>query len=309
MTPPSHLLNAISLNSVQFNVARILGPAIAGGLIALLGIPLLFLLNALSFIAVIVGLLMMRVADLYPVPRLKSGHGGGLRGMSEGMRFIWANRDVRITFFLLAVVGILGFNFNVLLPLQAKMTLHAGPQEFGLLTSALGAGALLGALLLARRGGKPTHALLIGTAAVFGVMETLAGLMGTLIPSMIFIAATGAMMSSFSASANTTVQLSTAPEMRGRVMSVYMMIFMGTTPFGNLAVSSIAAAFGTPASFIFSGLPCIAAAVVAAALWRRERNRRRRDRSRRRAPDDGYDTAGGGGNAPQYGRRPGDDGR
>ncbi len=273
MTPPSHLLNAISLNSVQFNVARILGPAIAGGLIALLGIPLLFLLNALSFIAVIVSLLMMRVADLYPVPRLKSGRGGGLRGMSEGMRFIWANRDVRITFFLLAIVGLLGFNFNVLLPLQAKMTLHAGPQEFGLLTSALGAGALLGALLLARRGGKPTHALLIGTAAVFGVMETLAGLMGTLIPSMIFIAATGAMMSSFSASANTTVQLSTAPEMRGRVMSIYMMIFMGTTPFGNLAVSSIAAAFGTPASFIFSGLPCIAAAVVAAALWRRERNR------------------------------------
>ncbi len=272
MTPPTHLLNAISLNSVQFNVARIVGPAIAGGLIAKLGIPLLFLLNALSFIAVIAGLLMMRAKDLYPVQRVKDG-GGGLRGMSEGMRFIWVNRDIRITFFLLAVIGLMGFNFNVLLPLQAKMTLHAGAAEFGLLSSALGAGALLGALTLARRGGKPTHAILIGTALVFGVMETLAGLMGTLIPSMIFIAATGAMMSSFSAAANTTVQLSTAPEMRGRVMSVYMMIFMGTTPFGNLAVSSIAAALGASASFIFSGVPCSVAAIVALLLWRRERNR------------------------------------
>jgi MFS family permease len=272
MAPASHLLNAISLNSVQFNVARILGPAIAGGLIALLGIPLLFLLNALSFIAVIGGLAMMRVSELFLVPRVKGG-GGGLRAIGEGMRFIWDNRDVRITFFLLAVVGLMGFNFNVLLPLEAKITLRAGPTEFGLLSSALGAGALLGALTLARRSGKPTHAILIGTALVFGVLESVAGLMGSLIPAMVFIAATGAMMSSFSAAANTTTQLSTPPEMRGRVMSVYMMIFMGTTPFGNLAVSSIAAAFGTPASFVASGVPCTVAAIIALLLWRRERVR------------------------------------
>jgi MFS family permease len=273
MAPPNFLLNAISLNSVQFNVARIVGPAVAGGLIAALGIPLLFLLNAVSFIAVIAGLAMMRVGELFPVPRLKGGRGSGLRGINEGMRFIWTNRDVRIVFFLLAVVGLLGFNFNVLLPLQATNILHAGAAEFGLLSSALGAGALVGALTLARRSGKPTHAILIGTALVFGLMEALAGRMGTLIPAMVFIAATGAMMSSFSAAANTTVQLSTAPEMRGRVMSVYMMIFMGSTPFGNLAVSGIAASFGAPASFLFSGLPCVAAALVAAALWRRERVR------------------------------------
>lgn len=270
MAPASHLLNAISLNSVQFNVARIVGPAIAGGLIALLGIPLLFLLNAVSFIAVIGGLGLMRVSELYPVPRAKGGGGGGLRAIGEGMRFIWDNRDVRITFFLLAVVGLMGFNFNVLLPLEAKITLHAGPTEFGLLSSALGAGALLGALTLARRSGKPTHAILIGTALIFGILESIAGLMGTLIPAMVFIAATGAMMSSFSAAANTTTQLSTPPEMRGRVMSVYMMIFMGTTPFGNLAVSSIAGAFGTPASFVASGIPCTLAAIIALLLWRRE---------------------------------------
>ncbi len=272
MVPTSHLLNAISLNSVQFNVARILGPAVAGGLIALLGIPLMFLLNALSFIAVIVGLVMMRVGDLYLAPR-RADATRGLRAMSEGVRFIWANHDVRITFLLIAVVGTLGFNFNVLLPLLAYDTLHAGPQEFGLLTSALGAGALAGALFLARRGGKPTHLIMAGTAALFGLMEALAGQSHSLPVTLIFIAATGVMMSTFSASANTTVQLSAPPEMRGRVMSVYTTIFIGSTPIGNLATSSIAAGFGVPISFIFTGLPCLAAAGVAAWLWQRERDR------------------------------------
>jgi MFS family permease len=270
MAPASHLLNAISLNSVQFNVARIVGPAVAGALIALLGIPLMFLLNALSFIAVIAGLAMMRVSELYITTRRPNAP-SGLRAMSDGVRFIWANRDIRITFLLITVVGTLGFNFNVLLPLLARNTLHAGAQEFGLLTSALGAGALAGALLLARRGGRPTHFIMAGTAAVFGLMEALAGQSSSLIVTLIFIAATGAMMSTFSASANTTVQLSAPPEMRGRVMSVYTTIFIGSTPIGNLATSSIAKGFGTPVSFLFAGLPCIAAAALAAWLWRRER--------------------------------------
>jgi MFS family permease len=269
MVPTSHLLNAISLNSVQFNVARIVGPAVAGALIAFLGIPLMFLFNALSFVAVLAGLWMMRVSELYTTPRRAGG--GGLRAMGEGARFIWANHDIRITFLLITVVGTLGFNFNVLLPLLARNALHAGPQEFGMLTSSLGVGALAGALLLARRGGQPTHLILAGTAALFGLLEALAGQAGSLIPTLILIAATGVMMSTFSASANTTVQLSAPPEMRGRVMSVYTTIFIGSTPIGNLTVSAIAAGFGTPVSFIFTGLPCIAAAGVAAWLWRRER--------------------------------------
>ena len=269
MVPTSHLLNAISLNSVQFNVARIVGPAIAGALIARLGIPLMFLLNAISFIAVIFGLWLMRAKDLYLTPRAEKGK--PLHAMREGVRFIWNNHDVRITFLLITVVGTLGFNFNVLLPLLAKVTLHAGAQEFGLLTSALGLGALAGALLLAWRGGRPTHAMMVGTAAAFGVLEALAGQTHSLIATLIFIAATGVVMSTFSASANTTVQLSAPPEMRGRVMSVYTTIFIGSTPIGNLATSSIAAGFGVPISFAFTGLPCLAAAGIAAWLWRRER--------------------------------------
>lgn len=270
MVPTSHLLNAISLNSVQFNVARIVGPAVAGALIALLGIPLMFLLNAISFIAVLVGLWLMRASELYSTPH-SADHASGLRAVGEGARFIWANHDIRITFLLITVVGTLGFNFNVLLPLLAKDVLHAGPEEFGMLTSSLGIGALAGALLLARRGGKPTHLILAGTAALFGLLEALAGQAGSLIPTLILIAATGAMMSTFSASANTTVQLSAPPEMRGRVMSVYTMIFIGSTPIGNLTVSAIAAGLGAPISFVFTGLPCIAAAGVTGWLWRRER--------------------------------------
>jgi MFS family permease len=270
MVPTSHLLNAISLNSVQFNVARIVGPAVAGALIAILGIPLMFLLNALSFIAVLVGLWLMRPQDLYTTPR-RAGAASGLRAMGEGVRFIWANHDVRITFLLITVVGTLGFNFNVLLPLLAKDTLHAGATEFGMLTSALGVGALAGALFLARRGGRPTHLIMAGTAGLFGLLEALTGQTGSLIPTLLLIAATGMMMSTFSASANTTVQLSAPPEMRGRVMSVYTTIFIGSTPIGNLATSSIAAGFGTPISFIFTGLPCVLAAGVTAWLWRREK--------------------------------------
>jgi len=274
MVPGSHLLNAISLNSVQFNVARIVGPAVAGALIALLGIPLMFLLNALSFIAVLIGLWLMRISDLYITPR-RADASSGLRAMNEGVRFIWSNRDIRITFLLIAVVGTLGFNFNVLLPLLARYALHAGVTEFGMLTSALGAGALAGALVLARRGGKPTHLILAGTAALFGLLEALAGQSSSLIVTLVFIAATGAMMSTFSASANTTVQLSAPPEMRGRVMSVYTTIFIGSTPIGNLLASSVAAALGTPVAFLVTGLPCVLAAGVATWLWQRERQMRR----------------------------------
>lgn len=140
-----------------------------------------------------------------------------------------------------------------------------------MLTSALGAGALVGVLTLARRGGKPTHMIVAGSAALFGLLEALAGQSGSLVVTLLLIAATGAMMSTFSASANTTVQLSAPPEMRGRVMSVYTTIFIGTTPIGNLMASSVAAAFGTSAAFVVTGAPCLLAAGVAAWLWSRER--------------------------------------
>src|SRR5262249_23715911 len=143
MVPPENLLNAVSLNSAQFNVSRIAGPGIAGTLIALFGLPVLFLLNALSFAAVIPSLRSMRRSQLVPVPRSARGHGWArVRALGEGFRFIAHRPTLRITIIMVAVIGTMGFNFTVLLPLEATTVLHQGPAVFGLLTSALAAGAL-----------------------------------------------------------------------------------------------------------------------------------------------------------------------
>lgn len=271
MVPRESLLNAVSLNSAQFNASRIVGPGIAGALIYLFGVPPLFLLNALSFIAVIVGLLFMRTSELIPVPRTAGDAGGHLRALGTGMRFVWTNPTIRVTFLMVGVIGTFGFNFNVLVPLEARQTLHAGPAAFGLLSSALGVGALAGALLLARRGGQPTNKWLAIMGATFGALEGSMLLAHTVEQAMLGMALIGFAMTSFAASANTRVQLASPPEIRGRVMSVYSMVFVGTTPIGNLVVSEIASStHSVPLSFALSGLPCILIAIVAAYLWSRQ---------------------------------------
>jgi MFS family permease len=270
MVPTDRLLNAVSLNSAQFNASRIVGPAIAGAVIALLGMPILFLLNAVSYVAVIAGLVMMRPAELMPVPRIAaSGHGlARLRAMNEGMRFVLRAPLLRVSFFLLTVVAIFGFNFNVLVPLAATQGLHAGPAVFGLLTSALGVGALCGALLLAQRGGTPTNQLLSGMVLAFGALETGLAFAHSVALVMVLFAASGFCMSSFSAAATTRVQLASPVELRGRVMSVYSMVFIGTTPIGNLLISGIAGGAGIGVAFVVAGVPCFLAGAMAAWWWR-----------------------------------------
>jgi MFS family permease len=295
MVGPESLLNAVSLNSAQFNVSRIFGPGLAGALIALAGIPFLFLGNALSFLAVIAGLTLMRPAELFPVPRNRDVRGlRQLRALGEGLRFIRRTPALWITLLLVGVTGTFGFNFNVLLPLEAKQMLHAGPQVFGLVSSALGAGALVGALLLARRGRPPSNALLVGGAIAFGLLEsamalTNSDLMQSLVgwtgspdlaadlalvdftlTAMVLIALTGLFMSTFSAAANTRTQLSSPPELRGRVMSVYMMLFVGSTPIGNLLTSVVASGpGGVSLAWVAAGAPCVLAGIACAVLYRR----------------------------------------
>ena len=272
MVPAESLLNAVSLNSAQFNASRIVGPGLAGGLIALMGgTSQLFLLDALSYIAVIGSLLMMRTSDLVPVPHVEPQHGlARLRAMGDGIRFVLERPSLRVTFLMIAVIGTMGFNFSVLLPLEATDVLQSGAVVFGLLSSALGLGALIGALLLARRRGAPTNRMLISMAMVFGILESAMALTRSVPIALAMIAVTGYAMSSFSASANTRTQLSSPPEMRGRVMSVYTMVFIGTTPIGSLLISSVASVFGVPVAFVVSGVPCFVVACVAAWLWRRQ---------------------------------------
>ncbi len=272
MVPPESLLNAVSLNSAQFNASRILGPGLAGALIAIFGTSLLFLLNGISYLAVIAGLLLMRSRELVAVQHSEAApRRGHLQAMGDGARFVLANPAMRVTFLMIAVIGTLGFNFNVLMPLETKGVLRAGPEVFGLLSSALGVGALVGALLLARRAGAPSNRLLIGMAFAFGLLEASIALTRSVPVALVLMAATGFAMSSFSASANTRVQLASPPAMRGRVMSVYTMVFVGTTPIGNLLVSAIAGSGGVPMAFAVSGLPCLVVALVAAWLWQHQK--------------------------------------
>ncbi|HZC79512.1 MAG TPA: MFS transporter, partial [Ktedonobacterales bacterium] len=268
MVPRERLLNAVSLNSAQFNASRIVGPGLAGLLIALFGTPLLFLLNAVSFLAVIVGLWLMHTSELMPVTRAAATQGlARLRAMGDGARFVLTTPKLRTTFLIIAACGMFGFNFNVLLPLEAKGVLHAGPSIFGLLSSALGAGALIGALLLAKRGGMPTNRRLVTMAAAFGLLEASVAIAASVQLVLVLIALTGFFMSTFSASANTRVQLSSPSELHGRIMSVYTMVFIGTTPIGNLLVSAVAGHWGVPVSFAISGIPCLLAALAAAWIW------------------------------------------
>jgi MFS family permease len=274
MVPTDNLLNAVSLNSAQFNMSRIVGPGLAGLAIALFGMPPLFFFNAISYIAVIIGLLLMRPAELVPQPRAMLAHGlARIRAMGDGFRFMLSDPIMRVTLLMIAVAGTLGFNFNVLLPLEARTQLGVGPQIFGLLTSSLGVGALIGALTLAKRGGAPTNKLLISMAGAFGVLEAAAGLTRSVPVALVLIAFTGFFMSSFSAAANTRTQLASPPEIRGRVMSVYTMVFVGTTPIGNLLVSGVASGAGVTAGWLVSGIPCLLVAIAAAWLWRRSPSR------------------------------------
>jgi MFS family permease len=295
MVGPERLLNAVSLNSAQFNVARILGPGLAGALIALVGEPLLFLGNALSFLAVIAGLAMMRPSELFPVPRNHNLRGlQQVRALGEGIGFIRRTPTLWITLLLVGVTGTFGFNFNVLLPLEAKRMLHAGPQVFGLVSSALGAGALVGALFLARRRRPPTNRLLVGGVIAFGLLESAMALTNSglargaadwigspelqanlalinfTVVAMALIALVGLFMSTFSASANTRTQLTSPPELRGRVMSIYMMLFAGTTPIGNLLISVVAGGpGGVSLAWVAAGAPCVLAGIAGAVLYRR----------------------------------------
>lgn len=271
MVPRKGLLNAISLNSAQFNASRVIGPGLAGTLIALFGVPPLFLLNALSYVAVIFGLMMMNTSELVPFTHAEIGQGmARIRAMGDGMRFLLDKPSLRVTFLLLTIVGTLAFNFNVLLPLEATLVLHEGPAVFGLLTSALGAGALIGALRLAKRGGEPTNRMLAVTSIAFGALLASLAFTPTVALTLLALVATGFAMSSFGASVNTRMQISSPPELRGRVMSVYTMVFVGTTPIGNLIVSVAAAQVGVGAAFLIAGIPTLAAGLLAGYLWHRQ---------------------------------------
>ena len=265
---PSLLPNAVSLNSATFNTARVLGPAAAGLLIAASGTSWVFLINAASFVAVLAGLLMMRDDDLFtgkPAARRK----GAVR---EGLAYVRKRPELVAITGLVAVVGTLGFNFQLTSALLTRNTFHHGAGSYGIISATYAFGALLGALASAKRGRAARRRLVFVAAASYGLIEILAGLMPTYWAFFALLVPFGFATLTFSTAANTTVQLAATPSMRGRVMALYLIVFLGGTPIGSPFIGWIAEVAGPRWSLITGGVASATAAVVAALyLARRER--------------------------------------
>ena len=258
------LPNAVGLNSASFNLGRVIGPALAGVLIVLIGTGPVFLINAASFGAVIFALTRMRSSELMPMPRAPGGRGQVL----EGVRYVRARPDLQLVMVIVFFVGTFGLNFQMTSALMATAVFHKGAGAYGLLGSVVAIGSLSGALLAARRG-KPRLRLIVFAAVAFGVVEIAAGLMPSYYWFMATLIPLGLCQMTLLNSANATMQLAVDPVMRGRVMALYMAVLMGGTPIGAPLIGALAEAFGARWSLIAGGLISAGAAIVAGSMLAR----------------------------------------
>ncbi len=266
MVGPGTLRNAVSLNSVLVNVARVVGPALAGILIALSGEGVCFLLNATSFAAVIASLLTLDRAAINPSePSPRSP--GQLR---EGLRYVAGVRDLAVPLAMMALAGALAYEFQVTLPVMASRALHAGPGGFGFMTAAMGLGAVVGGLVVAARGRTGLLPLTLAAAA-FGVLLLGAAAAPSLAVELVALALVGGASISFMSTGNSTLQLATAPNMRGRVMSLWFVAFQGSTPIGGPIVGWVMAQAGARAGLGVGAITCLLVAALGVLAMRRTR--------------------------------------
>jgi MFS family permease len=272
MVGRDELPNAIALNSSLFNTARIFGPALAGILIAAAGSGWCFAINTLSFLAVLGGLLAMRVSELYPLhdrrrPTI-------FRGTREGFAYARRNRTVLVILAMMVVFASVCFNFNILLPLLAKNTLDAGPQTFGIISACFGAGALVGALSAAAMANARWRTMFIG-AAGFGICELLiAPVHSTPLAGMLLFVC-GVFFTSYTANSNAAIQLASPDHIRGRVLGLYYYAWNGLAPLGALIVGWMCDRGGTELAFAVGGAAALAMTALGAAAVKRPTNRPR----------------------------------
>jgi MFS family permease len=252
-----HLSNAVALNSTSFNVARLIGPALAGLLIAAFGTGWVFLINAATFAAVLVSFAMMRPHELRPEIRAARAPGDFI----EGFRYVSRRPDLRAILLMFFLIGTFGMNFPIYLSTMSVTVFDTGPGAFGLLTSAMAVGSVIGALLAARRS-RPRLGWLIGGAAVFGGGLALAAVMPTYALFAIALILVGVSAQTFTTTANGAIQLSTDPAMRGRVIAIMLAVALGGTPLGAPIVGWVADVFGPRWSIAVGAASGIAAALV-----------------------------------------------
>lgn len=256
MVGPRDLPNAVSLNSANFQSARLIGPAVAGVMITAVGSGYAFLANGLSFIAPLAGLLMMRTSELHQVERVPRGKGQ----LKEGLRYVTGRPELIWPIVLVGFVGTFGFNFPIWLTAFVDKIFHSGAGTYGLLNTLMAAGSLAGALLAARRGTSRLR-LLVGAALLFGALEAAAALAPTFWVFAVLLVPIGMVGLTINVTANSSVQMATDPAMRGRVMSLYMMVFMGGTPLGAPLVGWVTDAYGARIGFLTGAAVSFAAAL------------------------------------------------
>ena len=268
MVGPDRLVNAVSLNSVIIEVARIVGPAIAGLLIATAGVVPCFGINLLTFAAMIVALWSMDPRALQaPPPAVRKR--GAIR---EGLRHVRNTPELAVPLALMALVGTLGFNFQVVLPLLAKFTFGGGAGAYALLVSAMGAGSIVAALVNGNRG--ETGGKVIAAAALaFGIAALAAAVAPALIVEAILLAALGGAAVIFVSSVNSTIQLAVSAEMRGRVMALFSIVFLGSTPIGGPLTGWLAEAYDPRVPLILAGISGLSAAWAARVIYARTAQR------------------------------------
>lgn len=252
------LPNASAMSAAYFNVARVVGPAVAGLLIARLDVGPVVLINALSYLATVVSVVLMRPSELHrPTARPRKAR------VVDGLRYIGRRPDLVLPMALVGVLGLVGFNFQLTLPLLAKTEFHTDSTAFGLLSSSLAAGSLLAAFATTARRGRPTALVVAGSALAFGALEAVTGLAPTLPVACLLLALTGFAMMYFAQASNHRIQLGSDPQYRGRVMALYTLIFQGSTPLGAVLTGGLSEHWGVRWVLYGGGLISLTAAATA----------------------------------------------
>ncbi|HJR94494.1 MAG TPA: MFS transporter [Gaiellaceae bacterium] len=264
MVGPRELPNAVALNSGLFNGSRVIGPAIAGLVIAAVGTGLCFVLNAVSFLAVLTALALVREQELRTVEKDPSAR--VIDGLRRAFAYAWNDPQLRLVLAVVTVVSTVGFNFHVLVPLLAADTLHVGPEGFGFLSASFGVGALAGALAAATFRHASWRLFAVGTAS-FGVFALLLAPVQNAYLAGVLLVGIGVSFTLFTANANALVQLAAPDHLRGRLIGVYLFAFVGVAPLGGLFAGWLAEVGGTSLAFAVAGVTALGSIGVAQA-WR-----------------------------------------
>ncbi len=269
MVGPRRVVNAVSLNSVIVQMARIVGPALAGILIAAFGVVPCFALNALTFVAMIVALGGMDPRGLHTEPVAPRAPGA----IRAALRYVVRTPELALPLALMALVGTLGFNFQVVLPLLAKFSFDGGATTYAAMVSAMAVGSIAGALVTGHHG-RTGPGLIAGGALAFGVLGLLSASMPTLALELPMLALLGAAAVTFAATVNSTLQLAVSPEMRGRVMALYSVVFLGSTPIGGPLTGWLAETYDPRAALALAGVTGLFAAWAAHVSFARAARQR-----------------------------------